>query len=401
MKRITIMFIILLVIATLAFCLPLYYGLVVPFLFPASSRDIYQGLSYYFDETYLDYDNGQDFQRMLQKYDILESGTVQDFYYIDNRLGDDPFWGKQCDVYALDVSYTQDVYSDLKAEVSFVAEGCESQDDYLGFVLPHDSSFGDLVRIISFCDKTNVVRYTLVSDSNYYKPNHYNSFSSMIRKNSTLNYYADGIPAIDESKQPLLEFDLFKYSIEDGEVTILSREYDYEEMFIVPEKIDEFPVRVLGESSLYQHTRTEQIVLAQTLETIGDKCFYQCYSLKNITIPQNVVQIGKDVFAKCRVLEEINVDTKNEQYSSEDGILYDKEKAVLLFYPEGKSGEEFIIPETVKKLEEGCFGYQTQLKRIIIPATVTEFPNCNLFASADSITLIVEEWGQGDGSVVP
>lgn len=52
-------------------------------------------------------------------------------------------------------------------------------------------------------------------------------------------------------------------------------------------------------------------------------------------------------------LKAINVDKENEYFSSEDGVLFNKEKTVLISYPIRKYCDEYIVPLTVKII----FGY--------------------------------------------
>ncbi len=54
-------------------------------------------------------------------------------------------------------------------------------------------------------------------------------------------------------------------------------------------------------------------------------------------------------------LENIEVNTANEKYSSQDGILFDKNKTELLRYPEGKAGT-YVIPDSVTSIGEYAFG---------------------------------------------
>lgn len=66
----------------------------------------------------------------------------------------------------------------------------------------------------------------------------------------------------------------------------------------------------------------------------GNYAFKGCSSLKSINIPKNVSYIADTTFIGCTSLQNINVDPENNYYSSENGILYNKEKTeVILYYP--------------------------------------------------------------------
>jgi hypothetical protein len=185
--------------------------------------------------------------------------------------------------------------------------------------------------------------------------------------------------------------DAYRYEVENDTVKILSHLYDPDEMsIIVPEKIEGKTVTVLGKDAFYQHKNTISITLPYGLTTIEGSPFYRCYSLQDIVIPAGVKEITGNPFFRSSSLVNITVDLDNAYYSDLDGVLFDKERTVLLSYPEGRTEEEYVIPETVQKISGDAFGYHTRLKRITILSNVTEFPDWNMFVFPDDITLLVE-----------
>lgn len=76
-----------------------------------------------------------------------------------------------------------------------------------------------------------------------------------------------------------------------------------------------------------------EVDLSNVLE-IGSGAFEDCSSISAIAIPASLEALGLDVFIGCTGLTAINVDDANTKFASEDGILYDKSKKALIFYPE-------------------------------------------------------------------
>ncbi len=107
----------------------------------------------------------------------------------------------------------------------------------------------------------------------------------------------------------------------------------------------------------------------ETLRTIGEMAFEGCAGLKEISLPKEVSSIGNHAFGKCRSLESIAVADGNHSYMSLDGILYNKDKSVLLSCPGGKTGE-VLVPEGVSVIEEDAFGECGNLTSISIPESV-------------------------------
>lgn len=90
------------------------------------------------------------------------------------------------------------------------------------------------------------------------------------------------------------------------------------------------------------------IILPNSLESIGDEVFSQCYNLKELYIGKNVSDIDMTAFTNCDKLEEYIVSEENSKYSSEDGMLFDKSKSELLNCPTAK--RVCRIPASVKNI---------------------------------------------------
>ncbi|MDE5582864.1 MAG: leucine-rich repeat domain-containing protein [Ruminococcus sp.] len=90
----------------------------------------------------------------------------------------------------------------------------------------------------------------------------------------------------------------------------------------------------------------------------------------SITIPQTVTYISKDnPFIYCIALQEVIVDTANENYISENGVIYTADKSLLVCYPLEKNETEFDIPEGVKEIGVAAV-YGTKLTKINLPSTL-------------------------------
>lgn len=70
-------------------------------------------------------------------------------------------------------------------------------------------------------------------------------------------------------------------------------------------------------------------------------------------------------------LSEVNVDPQNIHYSSVNGALFDKAIETLMYYPATKEGA-YVIPDTVKKIDNNAFYRRTLLTAITIPSSVEE-----------------------------
>lgn len=115
----------------------------------------------------------------------------------------------------------------------------------------------------------------------------------------------------------------------------------------------------------------EEVSLPESLQEISSMAFHSCSSLKTIDIGQNVGYIGGESFAGCGALAEINIDLNNRVYASEDGVVYNKEKTKLMFFPGGKT--ECNLPSSLTGIQDAAFAGCQSLKSINVDPTNTAF----------------------------
>ena len=70
-------------------------------------------------------------------------------------------------------------------------------------------------------------------------------------------------------------------------------------------------------------------------------------------------------------LKEFIVPLDSEYYSSQDGVLYNKDKTELIRYPPNKSNVSFTIPSTVQRIARYAFYEAKNLRSVSIPSSVT------------------------------
>ena len=156
---------------------------------------------------------------------------------------------------------------------------------------------------------------------------------------------------------------------------------------IIPDTIDGMPVVAIGDYAFEYCSRLTSVTIGNSVASIGQEAFYSCSGLTSVTIPASVTSIGSGAFGNCSSLTSIVVDVSNTVFSSQDGVLYNKAKTVLIQYPIGKSGG-FTIPDSVTSIGNSAFYNCSGLTSVIIPNSVTSIGN-NAFYKCSGLTGIV------------
>ena len=114
--------------------------------------------------------------------------------------------------------------------------------------------------------------------------------------------------------------------------------------------------------------------------SVAGAAFSNCPELLTVTIPKSVNWIEPEVFYNSPKLTAVNVAAANANYSSLDGVLFNKAQTELRAYPTAKEGA-YIVPEGVETIMDAAFAESKKLTAITLPASLYEiashaFENC-------------------------
>ncbi len=179
--------------------------------------------------------------------------------------------------------------------------------------------------------------------------------------------------------------------------------------------------KCIADSAFYDCSSLTSVTIPDSVTSIGKYAFQNCSSLTSVTVPDSVTNIGwyafeycssitsliigngvtsigEHAFYNCSSLTSINVTAGNNCYSSQDGVLFNKDKTELICCPAGKSGQ-YTIPDSVTSIGEHAFYNCSSLTSVIIGNGVTSigedaFYNCSSLTSVtipDGVTSIGED----------
>ena len=142
----------------------------------------------------------------------------------------------------------------------------------------------------------------------------------------------------------------------------------------------------IGKDAFFGCKKLTKVILPNGLSAIRENAFGDCSGIKNLHIPIRLSTLFSDSFSGCSSLETISVADQSEMYCLFDGCLYDKLAEKLYIVPGRKHSivfpesikeigramcrhrhiERVIIPNNIKKIEDGAFSDCTALKNIIM-----------------------------------
>ena len=148
-------------------------------------------------------------------------------------------------------------------------------------------------------------------------------------------------------------------------------------------------VTSIGDMTFKGCSSLTDIVIPNSVTEIGLHAFDDCESLTSITIPNSVTSIGSYAFINCTALTAINVASQNKNYTSENGVLFNKDKTELICYPGGKTDNHYEIPNSVTSIGSSAFYGCSKLTSIFISDSVSgkiEFRSCSNLTTIDVAT---------------
>ncbi len=158
-----------------------------------------------------------------------------------------------------------------------------------------------------------------------------------------------------------------RYALKDGTATVSGQPIGISASIIIPASVtyeeQSYSVTSIGNHAFDGCLELTSITIPDSVTSIGDCAFYGCIGLTSITIPDSVTSIGYEAFFGCSLLTSINVDENNPKYCSKDGIVFSKDKTMLVYYPAGKKNSSYFIPDSVTSIGsyafDGCGALKT------------------------------------------
>lgn len=127
-------------------------------------------------------------------------------------------------------------------------------------------------------------------------------------------------------------------------------------------------VKTIGKYSICGNNLITSITIPSSVTTIEDYGISYCNLLTSVSIATNVSSISSTTFYYCNTLNSINVDASNPNFSSINGVLFNKNKTILIHCPCPSTRNAYTIPSTVVTIGDYAFANASKLSSVTIPA---------------------------------
>lgn len=137
----------------------------------------------------------------------------------------------------------------------------------------------------------------------------------------------------------------------------------------------------MGEGVFFRCPAIENVTLGGDWSAVDLRTFEWSDSLRNVRIPAKVKNIRN--LKSLDVLESIEVDVNNSNFTSVDGVLYNKDMTTLYGCPRNRAGE-VVVPEGVVSILNGALYDCNKVTSVDLPSTLTTLSYME-FAGMDSL----------------
>ena len=164
----------------------------------------------------------------------------------------------------------------------------------------------------------------------------------------------------------------------DVNVSMVNNVETYQGNVVIPDKVTyngtEYTVRSINYEAFKNCRNLTSLQLPSTLIHISSSAFANCVQLTEINLPKAFWGFESSAFDQA-CFTAINVDEENPNFTSADGVLYDKDVTKVLAFPTKKTGS-YRVPATITSLSTKVVN-NVSINELIIPANVTEIKGNN------------------------
>lgn len=216
----------------------------------------------------------------------------------------------------------------------------------------------------------------------------YNGTISQWKSIQGYSYVSKPVICTDGVFKNIVTIDSFEYEFSDHTASIVGYTGTIENLTI-PESISyedyTFEITSIADSAFSNCASLKSVTIPDSVTRIGDSAFEDCTSLTSIKIPYSVTSIGFSAFVGCKRLTSFSVNESNSNYSSQDGVLFNKDKTEIIQYPIGNERAIYDVPNSVNSIRDSAFYGCVDLNKIYYSGTKSQWKAINIGSNNDKL----------------
>ena len=146
-------------------------------------------------------------------------------------------------------------------------------------------------------------------------------------------------------------------------------------------------VTSIGTYAFSQCRSLENVDFPNSLVSIETYAFNECSSITSVHLPRNVADIAYNAFSFCHYIRSYSCSSLNNHFRAVDGVLFSKDRTMLVSYPQADPATSYDVPNTVTAINYHAFRDCDNLVSITIPETVT-WMGSTVFARCDNLVTL-------------
>ncbi len=123
-------------------------------------------------------------------------------------------------------------------------------------------------------------------------------------------------------------------------------------------------VKGIGTHAFEGFSKVVTVELSEGVETLDVGAFTSLDLLTSVSLPNSLKNYNSGAFLNCAKLTNITVNSQNTEYTSENGVLYTKNKDKLVCYPSGKTATSFTVDAACLELSNYAFTNNSTLQTL-------------------------------------
>lgn len=160
---------------------------------------------------------------------------------------------------------------------------------------------------------------------------------------------------------------------------------------VIPTEVTGYRVTSIGERAFASCSFLTSVTIPEGVISIGFSAFGYCNWLNTITIPASVVTIEPYAFEGCIRLAHLNISVGNISYLCSDGVLFNSDGTLLHTALCALVKGDYVVPDSVLRIENGAFSRCNKLNLVTIPTGVTSIGDAAFWGCENMKSVTISE----------